>query len=143
MEIILTSLFGALRLCAMLFCIIVPLTMFYELVKSRQAALAAKNRTFMGLSGKGLIPLLTGIIVGITYGAGVIIHSIRSTDIGKDEAFLIMLYLSVCHAMIEDTLIFVVIGANGLILIIARFFLATALTYAVYRFRMYRLRRNI
>ena len=54
-----------------------------------------------------------------------------------------MLYLSVCHAMIEDTLIFVVIGANGLILIMARFFLATALTYAVYRVRHVQARRNI
>jgi hypothetical protein len=140
MEIILTSLFGALRLIATLFCIIVPLTMFYEFVKSRQSALSARDRTFMGLSGKGLIPLFTGIIIGITYGAGVIIHSIRSTDIGKDEAFLILLYLSVCHAMIEDTLIFVVIGANGLILIGARFLLATVLTYAVYRVRLSRRR---
>ena len=140
MEIILTSFLGALRLCAMLFCIIVPLTMFYEFVKSRQAALAAEKRTIMGLSGKGLIPLVTGIIIGITYGAGVIIHSIRSTDIDKDEAFLIILYLSVCHAMIEDTLIFVVIGANGLILIGARFFLATLLTYAIYRVRLHRRR---
>jgi hypothetical protein len=63
----------------------------------------------------------------------VIIHSIRSTDLQKGEAFLILLYLSVCHAIIEDTLIFVVIGGNGLILVGARFFLATVLTYAAYR----------
>ncbi len=133
MEIILSALKGALLLCAQLFLIIVPLTMFYEFLKTRQASLAAAKRTIAGLSGKGLIPLFTGIIIGITYGAGVIIHSIHSTDIKKGEAFLILLFLSVCHAIIEDTLIFVVIGANGLLLVAARFFLATVITCAAYR----------
>ena len=129
MEALLTSLKGALLLCGQLFCIIVPLTIFYEFLKTRQAALAGRKRAFIGISGRGLVPLVTGVIIGITYGAGVIIHSIRSTDMRKREAFLILLYLSVCHAIIEDTLIFVVIGANVLILLGARFFLATLLTY--------------
>ena len=116
-------------LCAQLFFIIVPLTILYEFLKSKQSALAGKRRAFIGISSKGLVPLVTGIIIGITYGAGVIIHSIRSADIGKGEAFLILLYLSVCHAIIEDTLIFVVIGANGLVLATVRFVLATMLTY--------------
>jgi hypothetical protein len=133
MEIILSALKGALFLCAQLFLIIVPLTIIYEFLKTRTASLAAKERSMAGVSGNGLIPLVTGIIIGLTYGAGVIIHSIRSTDLQKGEAFLILLYLSVCHAIIEDTLIFVVIGGNGLILVGARFFLATVLTYAAYR----------
>jgi hypothetical protein len=133
MEIILSALKGALLLCAQLFLIIVPLTIIYEFLKTRTASLAAKERSMAGVSGNGLIPLVTGIIIGLTYGAGVIIHSIRSTDLQKGEAFLILLYLSVCHAIIEDTLIFVVIGGNGLILVGARFFLATVLTYAAYR----------
>ncbi|HOT42393.1 MAG TPA: hypothetical protein PLA00_06895, partial [Syntrophorhabdaceae bacterium] len=85
-----------------------------------------------------LIPLLTGIIIGLTYGAGVIIHSIRSSNMDKKEAFLILLFLSICHAIIEDTLIFVVIGANGLILIVARFILAFAFTYIAYRWLFFR-----
>jgi hypothetical protein len=122
----------------MLFLIIVPLTIIYEFLKTRTASLAGTERTIAGVSSNGLIPLVTGIIIGLTYGAGVIIHSIRSTDIQKGEAFLILFYLSVCHAIIEDTLIFVVIGANGLILVGARFFLATVLTYAVYRVGFFR-----
>ncbi len=133
MEALLSALKGAFLLCAQLFLIIVPLTIFYEFLKSKQASLGGSRRSFAGISGNGLIPLLTGIIIGITYGAGVIIHSIHSTDIGKKEAFLILLYLSLCHAIIEDTLIFVVIGANGLVLVVVRLFLATLLTYLVYR----------
>jgi len=133
MEALLGALKGAFLLCGQLFLIIVPLTIFYEFLKAKQASLGAKQRSFAGISGSGLIPLLTGIVIGLTYGAGVIIHSIRSTDIGKREAFLILLYLSICHAVIEDTLIFVVIGANGIILLLARFSLATLLTYLVHR----------
>jgi len=133
METLLTSLKGALLLCAQLFLIIVPLTILYEFLKSKQAFLGRSRRSFSGISGNGLVPLLTGIVIGLTYGAGVIIHSMRSADIGKREAFLILLYLSICHAIIEDTLIFVVIGAKGLVLVSARFALATLLTYIVYR----------
>jgi hypothetical protein len=137
MEAILSALKGALLLCAQLFIIIVPLTMFYEFLKTRQVLVADKRRGMVGISAKGLIPLATGIIIGITYGAGVIIHSIRSSDIKKGEAFLILLYLSVCHAIIEDTLIFVVIGANGVILLATRFFLATVLTYGSYKMGLF------
>jgi hypothetical protein len=120
-------------LCAQLFLIIVPLTIFYEFLKSKQGLLEGRGQAFFGISSKGLIPLVTGIIIGLTYGAGVIIHSIRSADIGKGEAFLILLYLSICHAITEDTLIFVVIGANGIVLVTVRFFLATVMTYLVYK----------
>jgi len=82
------------------------------------------------------VPLITGIIIGLTYGAGIIIHSIRTSNINKKEAFLILLFLSVCHAMIEDTLIFVVIGANGFILIAFRFALAIILTYLMYKSKL-------
>jgi hypothetical protein len=141
METVLASLKGAAVLCAQLFLIIVPLTILYEFLKTKQGLLESGRRPFLGISGRGLLPLVTGIIIGITYGAGVIIHSIRSADINKGEAFLILLYLSICHAIVEDTLIFVVIGANGLVLVIVRFFLATLVTYLVYRAGLF-LRRS-
>lgn len=133
METVLSAFKGAAILCVQMFFIIVPLTILYEFLKSKQSALIGKKHSFFGISSKGLLPLVTGIIIGITYGAGVIIHSIRSADIGRGEAFLILLYLSICHAIIEDTLIFVVIGANGIVLVAVRFFLATLVTYLVYK----------
>ncbi len=133
METILTALKDALVLSAKLFLIIVLLSIAYEFLKSRQKGLEKKRMSAFGISASGLVPLITGIIIGLTYGAGVIIHSVRSTGMGKKEAFLILLFLSICHAIIEDTLIFVVIGADGLILIAARFFLAIVFTYLAFR----------
>lgn len=136
MEIILTALKDSLSLTIKLFIIILPLTISYEFLKGRQSQIEKRRFSFVGITHHGLVPLITGIIIGLTYGAGVIIHSIRTSNIGKKESFLILLFLSICHAIIEDTLIFVVIGANGFILIAFRFVLAIILTYLVYKSKL-------
>jgi hypothetical protein len=136
MEIILVALKDSLSLSVKLLCIILPLTISYEFLKHRQSMIEKKRFSFMGVTHNGLVPLVTGIIIGLTYGAGVIIHSIRTSSINKKEAFLILLFLSMCHAIIEDTLIFVVIGANGFVLIAFRFVLAIILTYLMYRSKL-------
>ncbi len=138
MEIILTALRDSASLTLKLLLIIMPLSISYEFLKKRQQNMAGRRLSVMGITGDGLVPLITGIIIGLTYGAGVIIHSIRAYNIKEKEAFLILLFLSICHAIVEDTLIFVVIGANGLILIAARFFLAIVLTYAVHKSGLFR-----
>jgi hypothetical protein len=140
METVLTALITALKgsvsLTIKLFCIILPLTISYEFLKHRQSAIEKKRFSFIGITHHGLVPLVTGVIIGLTYGAGVIIHSIRTSDMGKKESFLVLLFLSLCHAIVEDTLIFVVIGANGFILVAFRLALAILLTYLVYRSKL-------
>ncbi|MCX7965247.1 MAG: hypothetical protein N2596_01280 [Syntrophorhabdaceae bacterium] len=138
MEIFLTALKKSAILTGQLLLIILPLSISYEFLKHRQKELEGKKWRFFGISSSGLVPLITGIIIGLTYGAGVIIHSIRSSNMDKREAFLIMLFLSICHAIIEDTLIFVVIGANGIILVVARFFLAFLFTFIAYRWLFFK-----
>ncbi|HOP85163.1 MAG TPA: hypothetical protein PLM71_01720 [Syntrophorhabdaceae bacterium] len=138
MDIILAALKNSAILTGQLLLIILPLTISYEFLKHRQQTLEEKKWKIFGISSNGLVPLVTGVIIGLTYGAGVIIHSIRSSNMDKREAFLIMLFLSICHAIIEDTLIFVVIGANGIILVVTRFFLAFIFTYFAYRWLFFK-----
>ncbi|MCX8022839.1 MAG: hypothetical protein N2745_08720 [Syntrophorhabdaceae bacterium] len=136
MEIILVALKNSIILTVKLLFIILPLSISYEFLKGKESIFQKKGVSFLGITGRGFVPLITGIIIGLTYGAGVIIHSIRASNMGKKEAFLILLFLSICHAMIEDTLIFVVIGANGFVLIVFRFALAIILTYLLYKSRI-------
>jgi hypothetical protein len=133
MEMILNALRDSLWLTMKLLMIILPLTISYEFLKERGLFSHTKPFFFMGITTAGLLPLITGIVIGLTYGAGVIIHSIKDHNIARREAFLILLFLSVCHAIFEDTLIFVIIGANGLVLVIARLVLAFVLTYCAYK----------
>ncbi|HOJ42862.1 MAG TPA: hypothetical protein PLW88_01065 [Syntrophorhabdaceae bacterium] len=142
MEIILTALKNSAVLTGQLLLIILPLTISYEFLKHRGRGLEGKKWKILGISSGGLVPLITGVIIGLTYGAGVIIHSIRSSNMDKKEAFLIMLFLSICHAIVEDTLIFVVIGANGIILVVVRFFLAFIFTYFAYRWLFFKKSRR-
>jgi len=137
MEIILVALKDAFSLILKLFVIILPLTVSYEFLKHRQSQIEKIRFSVYGIGHNGLAPLITGIIIGLTYGAGIIIHSIRTSNINQKEAFLILLFLSICHAIIEDTLIFVVIGANGFILIAFRLVLAVILTYLMYKSRLF------
>ena len=134
---ILHALRDSLWLTLRLLMIILPLTISYEFLKERGLFSGTKPFFFMGITRSGLLPLVTGIVIGLTYGAGVIIHSIKDHNIDRREAFLILLFLSVCHAIFEDTLIFVVIGANGLIVVIARLILALVFTYLAYRARLF------
>ncbi len=133
MEIVFNALRDSLWLTVRLIMIILPLTIAYEFIKERGLFRGTKPFFFIGITRSGLLPLVTGIVIGLTYGAGVIIHSIKDHNIGRREAFLILLFLSVCHAIFEDTLIFVVIGANGLVLVAARLIMATGFTYLCYR----------
>lgn len=133
MDILFIALKDSLVLTLKLFVIILPLTISYEYLKHRQKDIEKRQFSFIGISHNGLVPLITGIIIGLTYGAGIIIHSIRTSNISKKEAFLILLFLSVCHAIIEDTLIFVIIGANIFVLIGFRFALAIILTWLVWK----------
>jgi hypothetical protein len=138
MDILFVALRDALSLTLKLLLIILPLAIGYEFVKHKAKALEKRKLAVLGISQTGFLPLFTGIIIGLTYGAGIIIHSIRTSDIGKKEAFLILLFLSVCHAIIEDTLIFVVIGAKGLVIVAFRFVLAIVLTFLIYRMKAFK-----
>lgn len=66
-------------------------------------------------------------------GAGTIIQSSREGNISKKDMFLISVFLIVCHAIIEDTLIFVAVGANGYVLSGSRILAAIVITLLLSR----------
>lgn len=88
---------------------------------------------FLGLSRQATFPLVVGLIFGIAYGAGVIIEAAKSGEISWRDLFLVNLFLSSCHAVIEDTALFFAIGADPWIILGGRFLLAVILTYLVSR----------
>ncbi|MGB9826707.1 MAG: hypothetical protein ACPLRU_08540, partial [Desulfofundulus sp.] len=67
---------------------------------------------WLGMSEAAAFPLLTGLIFGILYGAGVIIEEARSGKLSRREIWLLNLFLGLTHAIVEDTAIFVTLGAN-------------------------------
>ncbi|ABW19382.1 nucleoside recognition domain protein [Alkaliphilus oremlandii OhILAs] len=84
---------------------------------------------FFHMSKESTLPLLVGIIFGISYGAGVILQAAKEGNLSKKDTFLISTFLVICHAIVEDTLIFVAVGANGYLLFGIRILAAIIITY--------------
>ncbi|NIA19875.1 MAG: nucleoside recognition protein [Xanthomonadaceae bacterium] len=83
---------------------------------------------YLGISGKGAFPLVIGLVFGLVYGAGMIIHNARQGQLSRRELLLILTFLSINHSVFEDTLLFVAIGANGFLILFIRFAAAIMIT---------------
>lgn len=83
----------------------------------------------LGFKRDSIYPLLAGVIFGIQYGGGVLIGESSSGRVNARQTFLIALFISICHAVIEDTLLFMAQGANGLIILVVRFTLAIVVVF--------------
>lgn len=55
---------------------------------------------------------ITGITLGLSYGAGLLISEIKKGHIGKKDVLLSISFLSLAHSLIEDTLLILLLGAD-------------------------------
>ena len=85
----------------------------------------------LNLSNMVAFPLLAGLFLGIVFGSGVIISFANDGTLTKRDLILVLVFLGICHSIVEDTLIFAALGANWWVLISCRFVLATLATFAV------------
>lgn len=119
--------------------IVIPLMIFMEIAKDIKL-LDLIGRLFkpvtklFGASEKSGFPLAVGIIFGISYGAGVLIKSSEDGDLDGVSLFIVSVFLAACHAIVEDTLLFVAVGASGTIIILMRVLVAFFTTIIVSRF---------
>lgn len=114
--------------------ILIPIMIVIEIFKDTKLIDKISNAfkpvsNFFTLSEQSGISMLFGIIFGLTIGAGAIIQSTKDYDIDKRSIFLICMFLSLCHAIFEDSIIFAAAGANPVALLIARFLSATMITF--------------
>ena len=62
----------------------------------------------------------TGVLLGVVYGGALMIDEVRASNYSKRAVFTAMLLVSLMHALIEDTLVVLAIGANIWIVLIGR-----------------------
>lgn len=53
-----------------------------------------------------------GLSLGITYGGGLIIHEVKSGKLSKRDVFASLTLMGLAHALIEDTLLMMLLGAH-------------------------------
>lgn len=61
--------------------------------------------------------IIVGQLLGITYGAGILIREVDAGHLGRRDVFFIATFLMICHSIIEDALLFVIFGANYWIIV--------------------------
>ena len=86
-----------------------------------------KSRDFMQRylqKANSLFAIVAGLLLGITYGAGIIIAEVQKGTLNKADILYIGTFLMICHSVIEDMLLFVIFGANGWIILGIRVMIA-------------------
>ena len=85
----------------------------------------------LGFTEETAAPTLIGFLFGLTYGGGVIIRLTRRHALGRRQVFLMSVFLSMVHAIVEDSLILIAVGAGALWVIVFRTVWAAAVTLAL------------
>ncbi len=80
------------------------------------------------------VPMATGFFIGLTYGAGVIMQMRREGSFTQNQLTVVLIFLGVVHAVVEDTVIFSSLGGNPLVMLGARLGIGLLVTYTVARY---------
>ena len=67
---------------------------------------------FLGMSDKVANIILIGLTLGISFGGGFLIEEAKKKEISKKDVFLSLSFLGLCHSIIEDTILILLLGSN-------------------------------
>lgn len=98
-----------------------------DLLKSTrlmQAHIAKVNTSFS---------IIAGQLLGITYGAGILLREASRGNLSREDIFFIGTFLMICHSIVEDVLLFVLFGANYWVIIGVRLTAALLLSFSLLR----------
>lgn len=122
-DLLYNSFLNSMILSVKIILLIIVLIFIMDFIKSRKFIQDSKKNVSKGFS------LTVGIFLGITYGAGILIKEVESGRISKEDIFYIGTFLMICHAIIEDTLLFVIFGADFTMAIVIRTISAIIISY--------------
>lgn len=123
---------GILQLAA----IVIPLMIAIQFLKElkwldRFSSWMSPATKLLGMKENTSTTLAAGLLIGLAYGAGVMIQAVKEDNVSKKDLTLAFIFLVACHAVVEDTLIFIPLGIPVLPLLIIRLLTAIILTITV------------
>ncbi|MET3576708.1 nucleoside recognition domain-containing protein [Bhargavaea ullalensis] len=126
--------FGVLQLAL----IVIPLMVAIQFLKDsgwmqKMSARMGPFTKLIGVRPNAAMTLVAGLTIGLAYGAGVMIQAVQEDGVSRKDATLAFIFLVACHAVVEDTLIFVPLGIPVWPLLLIRLITAFVLTIAVAR----------
>ncbi|NGP45341.1 hypothetical protein G4V62_10385 [Bacillaceae bacterium SIJ1] len=85
----------------------------------------------LGMAPNTSTTLASGLLFGLAFGSAVMIQAVKEDGVSKKDVYLAMIFLVSCHAVIEDTLIFIPLGIPVWPLLVIRLVTAIVLTIVV------------
>jgi hypothetical protein len=85
----------------------------------------------LGMKENTSMTLVAGLTIGLAYGAGVMIQAVKEDNVSHKDLTLAFIFLVACHAVVEDTLIFIPLGIPVLPLLTIRLVVAILLTITI------------
>lgn len=124
--------FGVLQLAI----VVIPLMILIQFLKEKGFLQKFSDAIgpfmkIIGLKPNASLTLVAGLVVGLAIGAGIMIQAVMEDGVSKKDATLAFIFLVACHAVIEDTLIFLPLGIPILPLFLIRLCTAFILTIVV------------
>jgi hypothetical protein len=108
---------GQIRGLGAIFCIILLLMAVMRLlnylgITDLFSKLLAPLLRFMGIGREAATITVIGLTLGLGYGGGLIIHEAKNGNMSKNDIFAAVSLMGLSHALIEDSLLMVLIGAS-------------------------------
>ncbi|MCM3238267.1 nucleoside recognition domain-containing protein [Heyndrickxia oleronia] len=116
--------------------IVIPLMVGIQLLKDLKvlqwfSKMMSPFTRMLGMRENTSTTLAAGLLFGLAYGAGVMIQAVKEDGVSKKDITLAFIFLVGCHAVVEDTLIFVPLGIPVLPLLLIRLVTAILLTFII------------
>ena len=105
--------------------VVVPLLIAIECLKDMgwleklSARLSGVTR-ILRLPGEAALGLIVGLFVGLLFGSGVIMQLTEEVKMTRTQINTMFVFIGLCHAVIEETILFTAIGANGAVILLGR-----------------------
>ena len=74
----------------------------------------------LGITPKASNIMLVGLTLGLSFGGGLLINEVRRGHIKGKDVFMTLAFLSLCHSLIEDTLLIMLLGADLTTILLGR-----------------------
>lgn len=87
----------------------------------------------LGMSRAAAPLTIIGMTMGLSYGGGLIIREAQSGRLGRRDVFFSLALMSLCHSLIEDTVIMMALGAHWSGVLAARFVFALLAIFLLVR----------
>ncbi|MEK3798525.1 nucleoside recognition domain-containing protein [Peribacillus sp. FSL H8-0477] len=116
--------------------IVIPLMVVIQIMKDLKwldyfSKIIAPFARLLGMKPNASMTLVAGLTIGLAYGAGVMIQAAKEDGVSKKDMTLAFIFLVSCHAVVEDTLIFIPLGIPVLPLFLIRASVAIILTMII------------